>query len=379
MSTTLFKKLFLYWFILIGLWGFGFTQFGEPSIWNSGTPNYSCNTSNDCTVKMIYQCYNAGIQCVNNTSKEWSWWRDPMCSLLGPPLGQEPTKYDIKIIDCWCVNNKCTPKKINKTITNSRIIYKAKKIWIMFLIIVLCTLIPLIIGYKVYKKLKKQKLLPQSQPITQNNWVVIPNPVLSYEQNTINEHNSLIYQKILNHKVVIWVTIIVLIYLWSILKWISVYYDGIFWYEKYYEPTISFISRITSNDFYKDFITIIRRYWRMSRIWVILIIRKTYQHKRYIKIWWIISQIIIWCFCISFSRSMIVEWPTTWMWFNVLFYPISAVVWFMIVSFFESVIIIIQYRYNKIFNKEFIKPTNKDYVVIIWCLLIIWYYTYLRL
>ncbi len=187
MSTTLFKKLFLYWFIIVGLWSFGFTQFGGPSIWNSGTPNYSCNTSNDCTVKMIYQCYDAGIQCVNNTSKEWSWWRDPMCSLLGPPLRKEPTKYDVKIIDCWCVNNKCTPKKINKTITNSRIIYKAKKIWIMFLIIVLCTSIPLIIGYKVYKKLKKQKLLPQFQPITQDNWVVVPAPkvIVSRQGNQI--------------------------------------------------------------------------------------------------------------------------------------------------------------------------------------------------
>ncbi len=189
MSTTLFKKLFLYWFIIVGLWSFGFTQFGGPSIWNSGTPNYSCNTSNDCTVKMIYQCYDAGIQCVNNTSKEWSWWRDPMCSLLGLPLRKEPTKYDVKIIDCWCVNNKCTPKKINKTITNSRIIYKAKKIWIMFLIIVLCTSIPLIIGYKVYKKLKKQKLLPQFQPITQDNWVVVPAPkvIVSGKENQIDK------------------------------------------------------------------------------------------------------------------------------------------------------------------------------------------------
>lgn len=151
MSTTLFKKLFVYWCILIGLGGFGFAQNG-------------CNTDNDCSVKKVQSCCWEWIlyQC-SNEKKEW--WPNPYCAVIEciskkpstlknkiTIILTKPAKYNIKY-DCKCQQYQCKDVSAGESINPLWIRYIAIKV----LILSIWSISLWCVGYYIYERQKNKR------------------------------------------------------------------------------------------------------------------------------------------------------------------------------------------------------------------------------
>lgn len=159
MSTALFKKLFLCWFILVGLWGFGFTQYPvnkNQKVWY----NNGCRVDDDCKMKEVQSCcwvWNS-YQCSNKNNPSHY---NPICAFVECSINQKstkrnkiikPNKYNI-IYDCGCKQYQCQSHQTGQEINPIWIKYIIMRTWTVSLL-----LIVLWFGwYFVYNKLKKTK------------------------------------------------------------------------------------------------------------------------------------------------------------------------------------------------------------------------------
>ncbi len=151
MHTTLFKKLFLYWFIFVGLWGFGFTRYSWENWIDMCEEDKACQSSN-CEMREVIWC--CGI-------------KQQICS---------DRKYHSEKYMC-AFQSDCGTR-----ITNN----ETKHTTSMEIEILLGLLVFILLAaYGIYKKLKDQKIISQDQTITQDNWVVVPT-----SENQISEQGS---------------------------------------------------------------------------------------------------------------------------------------------------------------------------------------------